>query len=535
MSMKKIFIYAGCLATLASCMETDIVDKTIVGSESKEVPISFVTNQRNITRATNLESNLHYNFGVWAQKIKDSKTQKVMENYLVGFGGTNKGYDHTNATTWAESAGTTADHTSPWFYEGLGTAEYTYSGTAGFYKATDTKYMSANANQYLRFWDLAYNFTNFYCYSPYNNETDGVKCTMNTDGTATMTFANNIIRDGYDKPLNSDYTAKDGHPAYDRSLAEFMVGGVQATNSTHQDVVIPFKHMGAQLFIRFYEDVPGYKVEIVDLSKDGGNMASTATDDQKNGIQATPAVPGATTTDPYTLSQYYTTSGATVNFSETAGPTFSAVYTGTTPAVNATQVSTNLMFKVPSITAADYETAIVPTGYGSVENTNWKKIENTQATTTNSETTHYVIPEKADGTQNYAWSPTIYYPVAQPATQTTGFTFHVTYRIIADDNKEVTTVHNATVFVPATGNAKVDGTDKTGVTIARWEANTRYIYTFKITKNSTGTTTPDTEINPVNPTPSTDKSLFPIVFDQCTVQDYSVNESDHTISNGTTY
>lgn len=535
--MKKLFFYATCLTMLASCMDTDVVDNTIVGSEAQEVPIGFVTNQRNITRATNLESNLHYNFGVWAQKIKDSKTQRVMENYLVGYTDqVGKGYYLNGATTWGDgdTQNDHSDHLSPWFYENLGNKQYTYATTGtGLYTKDDAAYMSANEYQYLRYWDLAYTNTNFYCYSPYNNETDGVKCTMNTDGTATMTFANNIIRDGYDKPLNSDYTAKAGHPAYDRSLAEFMVGGVQATNSTHQDVVIPFKHMGAQLFIRFYEDVPGYKVEIVDLSEDAGTFANSVTnEDLKKGIQATPAVPGATAADPYTLSQYYTTSGAVVNFDANADPNFSAVYTGTTAA---TQVSTNLMFKVPSITASDYETANVPTGYGSVEDTNWKKIENTQATTTNTGTTHNVIPEKANGTQNYAWSPTIYYPVAQPSTQTTGFTFHVTYRIIADDNKEVTTVHNATVFVPATGAAKVDGTDAPTATIARWQSNTRYIYTFKITKNSTGTTTPNDEINPVDPTPSTDKSLFPIVFDGATIEDYSVNESDHEISNGTTY
>lgn len=530
--MKKSILFAASIAMLASCANEEIVDKG--NSLDTNVPIILSTNRQNITRGTsNLEDNLHYNFGVWAQKIKSgSAAQTVMENYLVGWSnGTSKGYDKTNATTYETSAGSTTDHTSPWFYENLGNKQYTYATTGtGLYTKDDAAYMSANEYQYLRYWDLAYTYTNFYCYSPY--QSSGVTTTMNNDGTATMTLANNIIRDGYDKPLNSSYAKTAEHPAYDRSLAEFMVGGLQATNADLQDVVIPFKHLGAQLFIRFYEDVPGYKVEIVDLKEDAGTFATSITnEDLKNGIQATPAIKTAGTggaADTYALGSYYTTSGATVSFSASAEPTPTAVYTGS---VNATTVSTNLMFHAPSITPADYSTAKVPDGFGSVENKNWTKIDNTQSATK----THYVIPEVAATTaqQNYAWSPTIYYPVAQPTSSTTGFTFHVTYRIIADDNKEVTTVHNATVFVPASVVNSGGATEY----ITAWQANTRYIYTFKITKNSTGSTdpTPTGGYDPTDPTPSTKKSLFPIVFDGATIVDYTTEESKHEISpEGTT-
>lgn len=529
--MKKSILFAASIAMLASCANEEIVDKG--NSLDTNVPIILSTNRQNITRAagtSNLEENLHYNFGVWAQKIKSgSAAQTVMENYLVGYTNqVDKGYYLNGATTWGggDTQNDHTDHLSPWFYENLGKAQYLYDvTTSGLYTKDDLAYMSANDYQYLRYWDLAYTNTNFYCYSPYQKTTDatnnvkGVGIVMNNDGTATMTFANNIIRDGYDHPLNSAYGKTSDHPAYDRSLAEFMVGGYQATNSALSDVVIPFTHLGAQLFIRFYEDVPGYKVEIVDLDADEGNMGS-ATGDVIKGIQATPAKPGST----YTLGSYYTTSGATVGFSEDAKPTTpSAVYT------DATKVSTNLMFHAPSITAADYSTAKVPVGFGSEENKNWKKIVNTQSATT----THYVIPEYAgSGTQSdFAWSPTIYYPVAQPTSSTTGFTFHVTYRIIADDNKEVTTVHNATVFVPASQT-----TGGTTEYITAWQANTRYIYTFKITKNSTGSTdpTPTGGYNPTDPTPSTKKSLFPIVFDGATIVDYTTEESKHEISPETT-
>ncbi len=171
-------------------------------------------------------------------------------------------------------------------------------------------------------------------------------------------------------------------------------------------------------------------------------------------------------------------------------------------------------------------------------------------------TTHKIIKEKVTTgtTQDYSYSPTIYYPVAQPTSDktewtNTGFTFHVSYRIIAEDNKEVITVHNATVHVPVTGIV-VSNNETDPVTpsndnhvasgsnyyITAWQPNVKYTYTFKITKNSTGTTNPTTTIDPTDPTPSTTKSLYPIVFDAATIDDYSVNYSEYTVSEeSTTY
>lgn len=515
--MKKLFFYVTCLAMLASCMETDIVDKSIDNS-AKNVPIGFVTNQRNITRATNLEDAAHYNFGVFAWKVGSGMTtQKVMDNYLVGYSdGSSKGYDKSKATTWAGSTTSVTDHVSPWFYEGLGTAEYTYTGTDGFYKSTDTEYMSANTNQYLRFWDLAYTNTNFYCYAPYKKT--GVTATMNTDGTVTLSYGATALNDGYDNTPNTAYHATATTPAKDRSLAENMYAGVQKVNANKEDVVISFKHTGAQVFICFYEDVPGYKVEIVDLDADNGNMASTATTDQKKGIQATPSVmtPGTGgADDTYAKGSYYTTSAATVSFNTAAAPTtLSTAFTG------ATTTQENLMFYAPTATTTAYATSNVPTA-NSAYAANLTPLTGAQD---DPSATHYTIPEYVStGTQTYAWSPTIYYPVAQPASGTTdykntGFTFHVTYRIIADDNKEVTTVHNATVHVPAS--------------VTTWASNTRYIYRFKITMNSSGSTdpTPSTGYDPTDATPSTDKSLFPIVFDGATIDDYTDSATDHVIN-----
>lgn len=481
------------LATLLffSCSTDEILHDD--AQQKGEVPIAFNTFRTNITRAGDLQDHGHYNFGVWAYKVSaDKAAQLIMDNYLVGFSdGVSKGYDKTNGSTWAGSAGTTADHTSQWFYENLGKSQYTYAGDAGFYKATQTDYMSGNENQYLRYWDLAYTNTNFYCYTPY--KASGVTCSVNADGSATMTFEGTSLSDRYENPINSAYD----DPKYERSLTEFMYAGVSSVNANLSDITVPFKHMGAQLFIRFYEDVPGYKVELIDLSADNGAIKSGTTSDQQKGVQGTPAIAPTSAGGAYTKGSYYTTTGAVIDFNTSALATFAHATTG------ATSTQENLMFMVPSA-AATYPSVNVPIGF----------THNLVNYPAEAAVPHAIIPERVSegATQTYGWSPTVYYPVAQPADQQTGFTFHVSYRIIAEDNKEVITVHNATVFVPK------------DVTV--WAANTRYIYTFRITTHSSGSTSPSTEIDPTNPTPGDIDTIYPIVFDECTIEDYEENNSD---------
>jgi hypothetical protein len=609
MKTKQILALAA-IAALASCSSNDLVSPPADSRTAGEVPIEFNVQKQNITRAANLETVKHYNFGVWAWKVGGKNAladMEVMNNYLVGWSGTasypveaTKGYKVGSlTTTYATTPGSVLDHKSPWFYEGLGTSEYTHNtASEGYYYVNElttdkpmawVDYKSNNTNQYLRYWDLAYTNTNFYCYAPYNaNVTFAHAAT-----TSTMTFpATGSIRDGYDMPRDHKYDA------YSRTLGEFMYAGVQANNASLADVTVPFKHMGAQLFIRFYEDIPGYKVEIIDLGADNGKLKSgSATDDANSGIQATPAIQttapqrldtndkvkeyngkltgalnstdaltegqtsaynsamskskavGATLTPDeaaaynatltgakklgdiivpgvYTLGQYYTTQGATVTFTESnAAASYAPSWTG------ATEVSTPLMFLIPSKETGNdkYETYSVAPG----NLTEYPGLSSTK---------HYVIPEKVNsGTQNYSYSPTIYYPVAQPKSgeseyNNTGLTFHVSYRIIAEDNKEVTTVHNATVHVPVYGTATGNDAStqvESKYPITAWQPNVKYTYTFKITRNSNGTTNPDTPIDPTSPSVDDTVALYPIVFDAATIDDYTENFSEYTVSEET--
>ena len=100
----------------------------------------------------------------------------------------------------------------------------------------------------------------------------------------------------------------------------------------------------------------------------------------------------------------------------------------------------------------------------------------------------------------------------------TGLTFHVSYELISTTG-EVITVKDATVFVP---------TDYTN-----WAPNTHYTYIFKITKNSNGTTDSTDTPNPEDPEVPTEIGLYPIIFDNCTVEEWQTVESEYVISEGT--
>lgn len=445
--MKKALFLTAAVIALASCSSDELVNKS---AASNEAPIAFSVEKKNMTRATteqNLEATGHYNFGVWAYKYGTGlTTQQVMGNYLVGYSnGNGLGYDKTNSTTWDASAGTLKDHTSPWFYENLGNTEYTYDGTAGYYTKDQKAYMSAKENQYLRYWDLAYTTTNFYAYAPYK--------------------ASGVTFDETTKKITVDHAAqKAGYD--DASLDEFMYAGASSTNADQKDVTLQFKHLGAQVNLRFYESVRGYKVEIIDVTTSG------------TGIQATPATTDGTT---YTKANYYTECGATIDYSTVTNPTATVDHNG------AATTQDNLIFKIPNSGLTSYN------GYN-------------------------VIPESIDDptNQTYASSPTTYYPVAQGDSEV-GFTFHVSYKLIAEDNDEEITVNDARVYVPAKSGSEF---------IAAWQPNTKYTYTFKITKNSTGSTDPtypdvDDPKVPANPT------VYPIVFDGATIVDYDSNEKDY--------
>ena len=436
--MRKLLLITACSALIVSCTN----DTELNGgnnSESEQNTIGFEVLHRNsiTTKAgkSNLQEAGHYNFGVFAYKnISGSSSQQVMNNYLVGYKGINVGYNLTDANQTTLSS-------SNWAYEKLGSSEYTYDGTDGYYKKDETFYMSNNANQYLKYWDKSSESVDFYAYAPYINGNQ--TATFATD-TKIMTIGNDGIKDGYD----------------DRSKHEFMYANKNVLNADYNnEVQLAFKRISAKMQIKLYEDITGYEVQILNLKEDN-----------TSGVCAAPAIAPTGEGTTYTYGTLYHSAGATIDFS---GATPSLSLTGNTKFSRESTNGECLRFNVP--TANPIAT------------------EKTQASA--SSTTYYLIPINQDNT---------------------GLTFHVTYKLTAEDTKETITVRNATVHVPNSA--------------CNWTSNNSYTYIFKITKNSTGTTEYNPTIDPSDPNPSTDKALYPIIFDECTIENWTEVDSEHNIN-----
>ena len=439
--MKRLFYISIAALLFTGCSSDEIIDNG--GKDNRQVPMSFNVSQKNMTKAS-LESTGHYNFGIWAYKNTDVNNA-VMSNYLVGYmDGTNKkGYKMDGSVQ-------TTLNDSKWAYEKLGKTQYTLATNESgeyYYTTSDNKYLSNNADQWLKYWDYSSANTEFFAYAPYVNSATASVVTFDND-TKIMTFPDNTIIAGYD----------------DLSLYEYMYAYTNVSKANYnKDVPLSFKRMTSKVNIKFWEDIDGYTVEIVDLK---GNTSNSVT-----GVQATPATAttsGSTTTYARS-SDFYVKAKASVDFSSTPA---SLTVTGTT------NQTANLEFMIPEFAASAPKT-----------------IGTSSATATPSPTTYYGIPL---GTGN-----------------NTGFTFHVSYLLTAEDTGEKIYVNNATVHVPASN--------------VQWKSNTHYTYIFKITKSSSGSTDGGATQDYNDPSPSTDDALFPIIFDNCEVEDWQTSDSDHEI------
>lgn len=445
--MKKSILIAASVLLLASCSSDAIVEETGGFNGKQDAPISFVTSQKNITRATTpLQNAGHYNFGVFAYKSTDA-VNNIMDNYLVGYNGTNVGYYMTtaNQTTLGDPTGE-YNGKSQWAYEMLGSAEYDYTGPDGYYTKDQTAYMSNNANQYLKYWDKSAASTTFYAYAPYINSTAVTTGTASFDNSAKkLSIPNGTIVAAM---VNGDATPE---------ACEYMYATTTVNSADYgKDVELRFKRVMAKINIKFWEDLQGYSVKILDLT--------TTTDGVTYGVSAAPAIAG----NPNTQGQYIKSSGFDLVFPAD----------GTDPSItwstSATPTSEALNFKSPT------------------EN----PIGTTRLEASPSESSYYAIPKDA----------------------TTGFTFHVSYEMTSDTGERIV-VQNATVFVPGAN--------------CNWKANTHYTYNFKITTGSNGTTGYPGTINPNDPKVDTEEALYPIVFDNCTVEDWTEAEYDSPVTGGT--
>lgn len=485
--MKKYFYLALAATTMAAC--TNDVDYSSSDQGNPNNTIGFqVLGRNSITRAQSLQDAGHYNFGVFAYKSSDN-VNNVMSNYLVGYMDDAKGYEKTGSTTGDKSG--VADGQSYWMYEGLGNKEYfgTYAGGA-----LDTFYTSNNARQFLKYWDKSAESTCFYAYAPYVGTTDAGKNLRVTyvDGKAqsatggdtyVMNIPNGTIVAGYD----------------DASRFEFMYASAKVLKAEYgHDVSLDFNRLVAKVNIKFWEDIPGYKVRIIDL-KEGT--------DGYHGVQAAASIKDNTSGKyGYKGGKYYTSNGVKIKFAN-GQKTDIKQYKGETKdnniplvfdAPTAAQIGDNRY--TASASATTYYA--IPKGAKDNDDNDVKVLEVTTAEGIKT------VPDFSDAGVD---------PEAELSQ--TGFTFHVSYELTAEDSGERIIVKNATVHVP--------------FNYCNWKENTHYTYIFKITTNSNGSSETDPEIKPTDPEVPTVQSLYPIVFDNCTVQDWDENESEWEITEGT--
>ncbi len=465
--MKKFIYLAVGVALMASC-SSDFDLSEGGGNAGGSDVIGFQMRTGNTSRATTgLQNSGHYNFGVFGYKEND-KVNPIMADYLVGYFDAAKGYDPETGSTVGDQPGI-ADGKSNWMYEKMGYGQFT--GTyAGETVNPNTPYASNNEGQYLRFWDNKATQTCFYAYAPYVNTGATGNTVTYVDGTPkgessdtyVLTIPSGTIKHGFDDP----------------STYEFMYASakVEKTNYGH-DVSLKFNRLNAKVNIKFWEDIEGYSVRLIDLTP-------------AYGVAATPSIKNGGGSYGYQKGTIYTANGAKIQFNANAAFQSLKQYAGET-------TSDPLNFKTPTASL----------------------IGENRVMATPSPSTYYAIPKGStagvlpNDADNYTDVGTLHDSLAK-----TGLTFHVSYELISTTGEKIT-VTDATVHVPKD--------------YCNWEANKHYTYIFRITKNSngsTGTTTP----KPEDPEVPTVNALYPIVFDNCVVEDWATEDSEWNITDGNT-
>lgn len=476
--MKKFLLMAAVATTLVNCSSDFDLSEGQGGGGVSDV-IGFQVQGRNSIKRATLQKANHYNFGVFAYKSTD-QTNNIMDNYLVGYLDP-KGYSKSGSTT--DDKPGQVDGKSNWMYEGMGWAQF-HGTYAGENVEKGSKYASNNENQYLRYWDNSAESTCFYAYVPYlNAEANSNKTVSYVDGTAkgtdtdpitgaalntdkyVMTFPNGTIKHGYD----------------DVQAYEYMYASAKVKKANYgHDVSLEFKRLNAKVNIKFWEDIPGYSVHMIDLGNDVNGDYWT--------ISAVPSIKDETTgTYGYKLGKIYTENGVKIQFNDGA-KTGMKQYKGATS-------QSPLAFATPTDA----------------------QISDNRPGATPSKTTYYAIPKGSSAqvlTDDAANIGAL--EACDPALAETGLTFHVSYELISTTGEKIT-VKDATVHV--------------GKEYCKWEENKAYTYIFKITTNSNGSTgdvTPD----PTNPAVPTEPALYPIVFDNCTVEDWVEEDYEWDITEG---
>lgn len=437
---KSIFLAVAAVAMTACSNDVDLGMKD-ANKQTADNAIGFQVLNKNMSRAT-LQEEGHYNFGVFAYKSTDA-TNNIMNNYLVGFFGTNVGYQKFSDRTTDDGMTSNDMHLSKWGYEGLGYLQYVVDAShtfeTGYYNpTTHSAYMSNIDYQYVRYWDKAAPTTNFYAYAPYIR---GANTVTYDNENHIMKFPVGAIRDGVD----------------DKTTFEYMYAAEQVERDNYGKAVqLSFNRLNAKVNITFYEDIPGYGVILEKLVN--GTVD----------ISAAPAKESASTL--MYSAGLRRTAGATLTFSGTKYTDASIAYT----------------YGTDDYATGEYLSFALPNSHAEIATKKADALVGGSAVAS-------------------SYSPTTYYAIPKEDANECGLTFHVSFTLKSNTGETIL-VRDARVFVPAS--------------YCKWKANHAYTYVFRITKDATGSTDPTVTPDPADPGKGT-QSLYPIVFDNVTVEDWT--------------
>lgn len=550
--MKKIFTLAA-IATfvLASCTNDSLIEEQKQSYMSKG-NIGFSMSSNNTTRGAveALQTKGHYEFGVFGYSGDENNVngEQIMENYLVAYGSLTNPYKDlaTGASTWlaGSEASTTVpgDGYSSWFYEGLSPDNHKDGVTP-------------DLTQSLKYWDESTTATYFSAYAPYFNQTavktaedKAVEYTEGaTAGAETLKFQN--LSSFYTNPVTGAQITTAANPFAGTGCYDLNTELINANEALYAyknvekndyfvDVPLIFKHVNSQVRVKFYEVVEGYKVELIDFITPEA-VAKNPKLTAYEGVAFTPALKSQTAwvkdatkdltdsaryykqAEKSTLPTYFKSGDVTVTGMK-ATPSISVVEDASS-ATN--EVNDNLRFVVANDKTANVGTTTTSKSVNCIGETN--------GTATLLPTALYTLPNY-DGT-NY---------LTGGVAENTGYTLHVSYKLIPQDGSKEIIVYDARVYVAPE--------------FCQWQPGKVYTYIFKITNMTNGTTDPS-KIDPATVTPAggtpgpgddepfvdpddprvpDDPALKPIVFDGIEVEDYvdtptgKINGDDEwTISN----
>lgn len=491
------------------------VDVPLIGSWAQKRAIGFDMHPRNTTRAVEQMSRAnHYEFGVFASvdtSYVNEQNSNVMSNYLVAYG-PNTAYRPWLALRQSADSVDTSHSNTDWIYNMLGNDD-PYGPTTGV-STPMTK--SVLSQQISKFWDETVSAYYFYAYTPYMREGDATQpgtMTIGRDADGEYMYFNGLRAFYTDPVVQTGITrgaqTMTGYEA-SRDIAGNTTELINAnealyaantieTGSYTADVPLIFKHVNAKIRIGFWEDVPGYRVQLLDLVPENVNITYGSGQPPVGGVVLTPATKEMTLypqpqTPKTELAPYY--SQAQVRIMGISPESLDS-------RTNFKDIQVGCATDQPSRENLCF--AVVP----------GDTLEESREHVHISPTVYYALP-------NYESSLAAPRITASEGggqvAAATGFTAHASFMLIPADNTHTVTVYDARVYIPAD--------------TCQWEAGKQYTYIFRITNQSNGVTNPN-KPDPTDPsTPWVDpddpripdrSTLSPIVLDGVKVDDYDEN------------